>query len=230
MKYNDDEINDLSYEEALLYDNRTFSNIYFSLIKTNHNFINSFIFNKDYNSIIIKIDLFLINFAMSYAVNAVFFTDDTMHKIYKSEGSFDLKNQLPITIYSTLISLLFDIPLRILALSSDAISSFKQDKNKLDIKKRESDLLFKLKIKYIFYFIISTLFLSFFWFYISMFDAIYINTQYHLLKDTLMGFAISMATPFAFYLLPTLIRRIALVNRKNNRRCLYIFYKILLLI
>ena len=103
MEYNDDELNSLSYELALLFDKRTFCQFYVSLLKTQHDFIFSFCYSKDYNSKIIKIDLFFIGFSMLYTVNALFFDDDTMHNIYESKGSFDIEYQLPKSVYSSLI-------------------------------------------------------------------------------------------------------------------------------
>ena len=89
MEYNDEEINTLDYELALKYDKRTYCQYYTSLLKTKHIFIYTFYNNNDYNSKIIKYDLFFINFAIFYTVNALFFNDDTMHKIYVDQGSYN---------------------------------------------------------------------------------------------------------------------------------------------
>ena len=115
MKYHDDEINVMSYDLALQYDNKTYCEYYVSLLKTKHNLIFSFFNNNDYNSIIIKIDLFFIGFTIYYTVNALFYNDDTMHKIYESKGSFDLEYQLPIILYSSIISMILNTLLKILA-------------------------------------------------------------------------------------------------------------------
>ena len=153
-----------------------------------------------------------------------------MHKIYKSKGSFDLETQLPITIYSSLISIILNTFLKLLALSNNSIIDFKNDKNKKDVLKRREQLIFTLKIKFLFYFIFSFLFLLCFWYYISMFGAIYRNTQVHLLKDTLISFTISMLTPFIINLLPGLFRIPALSNKKEKKECLYKFSKIVQLL
>ena len=230
MKYTDDEINDLSYTLALQYDKRTYLDFYFSLLKTNHSFFNTFLFNNDYNAKIIKIDLFFINFASSYIINAFFFNDDTMHVIYKNQGSFGIEYQIPLAIYSYLISTIINYIIGLFALSNDAIIDFKQNKNIISLNKRSKKLLSIIKIRTILFFITSSIFLCFFWYYISMFCAIYRNTQYHLIKDTLMSFGISMITPFQFYLLPGFFRIPALSNPKNKRECLYKFSKALLII
>ena len=187
-EYIDDEINELSYNLAKIHDKRTFCQYYFSLIKTKHSLIFSFFNNTDYNSFIVKMDLFFLGFTTDYIINALFYNDETMHKIYKSKGEFDLEAQLPIIIYSTLISFILNSAYNFLALSNDAIINFKQDNSKINTAKRAKNLMNILTIKFIFYYIISFILLIFFWYYISMFCVIYRNTKVHLLKDTLMSF------------------------------------------
>ena len=120
--------------------------------------------------------------------------------------------------------------LTLLALSNSDIFNFKQNKNKKNIEMRKKNLWNKLKIKFILYFIISSIFILFFWYYISMFGAIYKNTQIHLLKDTLISFGLSLVYPFGIYLLPGIFRIPALLKKKNKGKCLYNFSKILQMI
>ena len=196
MAFNDNELNDMEYKLALKYDNRTYFGYYCSLIKTKNNFIFSFLYNKDYNSKIIKIDLFFIDFTIGFTVNALFFNDNTMHKIYEDKGKFQFMYQLPQIIYSSLISVVFNTLLKLLALSESDILTLKSKKEKKDLNKKEEDLNKKLQIKFILYFIISTILLLLFWYYLSMFCAIYKNTQIHLIKDTLISLGISLLYPF----------------------------------
>ena len=153
-----------------------------------------------------------------------------MHKIYESKGSYELEDQISIVICSSLISMVLNTLLKLFALSNNAIIDFKQNRQKNDVEKRGDDLNFQVKIKSTLYFTISFIFLLFCWYYISMFGAIYSNTQLHLLKDTLISFGISMLTPFAIYLLPGLFRIPSLSNPKKKRECLYNFSKILQLL
>ena len=60
-----------------------------------------------------------------------------------------------------------------------------------------------------------------------MFCAIYRNTQYHLLKDTLVSFGLSLLYPLGIYLIPGIFRIPALNNRKKEY--LYKFSKIFLI-
>jgi len=136
MAFNDNELNDMEYKLALKYDNRTYLEYYCSLIKTKNNFIFSFFYNNDYNSKIIKIDLFFIGFTIDFTVNALFFNDNTMHKIYEDKGKFQFMYQLPQIIYSSIISIIFNTLLKLLALSENDILTLKSKKEKKDLNKK----------------------------------------------------------------------------------------------
>ena len=151
-----------------------------------------------------------------------------MHKIYQSKGKFDFEYQLPIIVYSNLISMILNLPLNYLSLTNDAIINFKQNKSIInEMVKRAKYLENKLTFKFVLYFVNGFIFLSFFWYYISMFCVIYRNTQIHLLKDTLFSFSLSLIFPFGYYFLPGFFRIPALSNQKNKRKCLYNFSKFL---
>ena len=226
MEYTDDEKNGFTYELALQFDKRTFCECYISLIKTKHNFIFAFFFNNDYNSKIIQIDIYFLSFAIFYTVNALFFDDNTMHKIYENNGKLNIEYQIPKIIYSSLISMALNMVIQMLALSNDAIIDFKQDKSKNNLLRRKTDLERNLKLRFILYIIISFVLLLFFWYYLSMFGAIYKNTQYYLLKDTLISFGLAFFDPFFIYLFPGIFRRISLSTPKKNRKYLYNLSKI----
>ena len=230
MELDDEELNNLSYELAIKKDNRTFCQYYISLIRTKHLLIFSFFNKRDYNSRIIKIDLFVIGFAIYYTVNTLFFSDETMHTIYKEKGAFNFIYQLPQIIYSSVISAVLNVLLKLLGLSESSISEFKKDKNKEELNKKEEDLLSNIKNKAMLYFIISFVFLLSFWYYVSMFCAIYANTQIHLIKDTLISFGLSLLYPIIIYLFPGIFRIPALADKENEKPCMYKFSTILQMI
>ena len=152
-----------------------------------------------------------------------------MHKIYEDEGSFNFIYQLPQIIYSTLVSMALGLLLQLLALPENDILEYKKDKNKNNLDERKSKLYDKIKIKFISYFIVSFIFLLFFWYYLSMFCAIYINTQRHLINDSLISFGLSLIYPFGIYLLPAFFRKLSLSNPKSGRSYLYKLSQFLLI-
>ena len=227
LSYTDEELNNLEYKLALKYDKRKYCQYYYSLLKTKHALIFTFFNNTDYNSKIIKTDLFLFNFALFYIINALFFNDDTMHKIYKNKGAFDIIGQFPQIIYSFFISTLFSILLEMLALTEGIILQLKKIRSKNEFNRAIISIGKIIKIKILIYFIISSIFLIFFWYYISMFCAIYVNTQIHLINDTILSFVLSLIEPFGFLLIPGLFR-IPSLSKKNNNK--YILYRLSIII
>ena len=228
MKFNKEEINQLIYNKAIKYDNRTYCEYYTSLIQTKYVLVFSFFYNDDYNSRIIKIDLFFNSFVIYFAINALFFNDGIIHQIYENKGQYQILQQLPQIIYSTLISSVLNLLLNVLALSEDSIIELKNNKDKKSVKEREAKLKNSLSNKFMMYFIISSIYLLLFWYYLSLFCAIYVNTQTHLIKDTLMSFGLSFIDPFFLYLLPGLLRIPALSNKKDQRIMLYNISNLLL--
>ena len=95
------------------------------------------------------------------------------------------------------------------------------NKNKKDLEERTKKLKNRINIKFIFYFITGFIILLFCFYYLSMFCAIYRNTQNHLIKDTLISYILSFISPFWNYLIPGLFRIPALSNRKKQRIWLY---------
>ena len=215
---NDYEINSLKYQEALKLDKRTYFEYYLSLLKRKQILIFTFYLSNDYNSKSIKICLFLFSFALSYTVNALFFNDSTMHKIYVDKGKYDFIYQISNILLSTIISTIISTLIKFFSLTEIKIIELKQKSNQKDknMKKKKC-----INIKFIFFFIFDFLFLILFWYYISCFCAIYRNTQTHLIKDTLFSFGLSSLYPLGLCLLPGIFRIPSLRAPKQDKQCFY---------
>ena len=227
MKPNISELNDLTYEEALKKDKRSYFEYYISLIKTKHSLMFSFFPVNDFNSRIIKIDLFLILFVVHFVINALFFTDNTLHKIYVDSGYFNILYQFPQIFYSAMISGVINVVVKGLALTEKNIIELKQFKDSAKIENKIKDTNSLLIKKFIIYFILGFLLLIFFIYYIACFCAIYENTQIHLIKDTLISWGLGFVYPLFIFLMPGIFRILAL---RKKRRCIYQLSKLLQLI
>ena len=214
------ELNSLSYKAALKLDHRSFCEYYGTLFINNHPVLFSFGSYNDYNSKIIKMFLFFFSFCLDFSVNALFFTDDTIHKIYEDKGKFNFLYQIPQILYSTIISRFIDSFIRNFALTQD---NFVGLKRKLIKKKNKKYNKFKrmLKIKFILFYITTFIALVLFWYYITCFCGIYINSQIHLINDCIISLITSLLIPFVFYLIPGIIRISSLRVEKPRGKFLY---------
>ena len=218
---NDEELNSLDYDVALLIDKRTYFQYYWSLLKRKQLILFTFIPANDYNLFSVKICLFLLSFSLYFTINGFFFSDETMHKIHEDKGKFNIVYQIPQILYSTIITAIINMILKQLSLSEKNIIAIKQEKDIKQMTNYSKRVKICINIKLIVFFILYILFLVFFWYFISCFCAVYRNTQMILIKDTLVSFALSMLYPFGLNLMPGILRIPALRAQKKDKKYLY---------
>ena len=222
LKLTDNELNSFSYNKSLIHDKRTCLKYYISLLKTKHSLFFSFnIKNKDYNSPIIKILLFFFDFCLFTVINALFFNDSTLHRIYLDEGSFNLIYQISQIIYSSIISTIISLLIKYLALSEKNILELKNEKKIGLLNTNISKTKQYLKVKFVLFFVLSFLLLFLFLYYITCFCGIYTNTQFHLIKDSVISFGLSLIYPLGLLIIPAIFRIIALNDKNKGKK--YIF-------
>ena len=135
--------------------------------------------------------------------------------------------QIPQILYSSLISGAIKGGIKYISLSEKKIIDLKQEKNITSFNVKAKQLFKILKIKFILSFFLIFILLSGFGYYISCFCGIYINTQLHLIKDSIISFTLSLITPFFIDLIPGIFRMIALKSKKRDKDCLYKFSKVI---
>ena len=200
-------------------DDRNYFQYYWSLLKLKHIIIFTFVTKDDYNIFLLKLGLFIISFSLYFTTNALFFTDNSINHLYQKKGKFNFIFQIPQILYSTIISIIINLILKKLSLSQKDILSIKQT-----LETKNDEIIGKkikkcLKIKSIIFMIIGILFLSLFWYYISCFCNVFVNTQIPLFKDTIISYCLSLIYPFGVNLLPGLFRIPAIKNK--NKKYLY---------
>ena len=225
VSYNDEELNNLVYDEALIFDKRTYIQYYISLMKEKHLILFTFMRKNDFNILLIKIMLFIFSFSFYFVSNALFFTDATMHKIFEDRGMYNFVFLLPKTIYSSIISVILNKIMKLLALSEKDLLKMRKEKDKMKEIEKSKEVFLCLKIKINIFCIVSLLLMMFFWYYMSCFCAVYINTKIILIEDTFMSFGISLIYPIFLYLLPGLFRIPSFKN--NKRKTMYTIGKII---
>ena len=221
LDYKDFELNLMEYKDAIKSDKRTYFKYYISLLKIKNLLLFSFWPLKDYNSRIIKMFLFFFFFSIHLTINALFFNDSTMHKIYEDDGSYNLIYQIPQLLYSSIISGVINGLIRYLSLSQNNIIKLKQEKEKDKLVEKKQNLLNYLQIKFIIFFSITFIILLFCWYYITCFCGIYVNSQIHFLKNSLFSFILSLIYPFLTCLIPGIFRISALRDEKGSLGFIY---------
>ena len=168
------------------------------------------------------------SFCIYCFINALFFDEKTIHKIYEDEGSYNFIYLIPHITYSFIVSHTLFIIIKFFSLSERNIFEIRKAKTIENASNKIEKVKRCLTIKYILFFSLSILFLLFFWYYLSSFGAVYQNTQIILIKNILISFGLSLIYPFVINLLPAIIRINSLKNL--NRQSLYKLSKIIQII
>ena len=91
-------------------------------------------------------------------------------------------------------------------------------------------LLKKLKIKFGIFFISNFLLISFFWYFITAFCAVYKNTQNILIENTFVSFALSLVYPLGINLIPGILRIFSLKKPNKGSKYFYFMSRLIALI
>jgi len=222
QKLDDFELNELEYLEAIKSDKRNILQIYWSKLKREHIILFTFCVRNDNNLVSIKFSRFIFLVCTDMAMNVFFFTDDSMHKVYKNYGKYDFVQQIPQIIYSSAVSQALEIILCFLSLTDKNVYQLKEKKNIRNKKHLIFRILKSIKIKLFGFYVFTFILFASYWYLVSSFCAVYQNTQITFIKDSISSFLLGLLYPFALYIFPAILRVLSLKDRKK-KRCRVIF-------
>ena len=215
------ELNNLSYTDAVLEDYRTFFQYYFSLVITKNILIFSFNCRHDFNSKVIKLCFFLYIFFIHLVTNTIFITEETFEALFISQGKM-MFHYYPNIIGITIITL---------AIKNILLNFIFTESNTLSIKNYKLFRAYKImsyminiiEIKCCLFFVINITSLLLFWIYIACFFTMFKSVQFFVLINTLVSFGITLLFPICLGFIPGIIRFYSLSNRKKQNR-LFSYY------
>ena len=214
--YPDDELEEMDFEEAVIYDKRTYLKMYWSSLVDAQIILTTFFTKSNLNLFIVKFSFFIFFFELSFFLNALFYTDEYISDAYHNNGVLDFVSGLPKSFYSFLATLLLTNLLKMLSNSKGELMKTIKEKSKdKDYFNLINAKLKKLKIKLIIYFIIVILLELFFFYYVSAFCAVYRYSQKYWFLGCLESFAMDIAIAFVTCLLLSLLRYLAIKKKKK---------------
>ena len=216
---NDEDIHDLDYEKAIIYDKRSYLRMYCSFLIDTQIILGTFCTDNYLNLFVIKLSFFIFTFQISFFLNALFYTDDYISDAYHNEGVLDFITGLPKSLYSFIATLITTNLLRMLSNSRSELKKLILEKrlNKnyiflIDFKLR------KLRKKLVIYFILVFCLGLFFLYYVSAFCAVYRYSQKYWFIGCLESFGMDSLSAVSICIVLAFLRYIAI---KRRIKCLY---------
>ena len=76
LYYTDEDIQDMDYEEAIIYDKRSYLRMYWAFLVDTQIILGTFCTENYLNLFVIKLSFFVCTFQISFFLNALFYTDE----------------------------------------------------------------------------------------------------------------------------------------------------------
>ena len=227
-------INNFVYDEAIIYEDRSYCRIFFIILISKENVLNMIFFNPPLEFKHIRIAIFIFNFACDYALNALFYLSDNISDRYHYEGIYrelySLVNNLTISLTSTIVSFVLLFFFNTLTISTSKIeklfrtqeellkkdSKYKVNKETiLEIRNEIKHIIKCLRIKIIIFIILEFLFLFFFFYYTTAFCHVYKKTQVSWILDCIMSYAISLVVALGISFVFALVYKLSVRYKKK---------------
>ena len=222
-KYDNYELNNMEYQDALQFDKRSMIKSYWSIINREHLILLTFCSPNDFNISFVKFARFIFLISTEITLNAYLFYDETMHKVYLSYGKYDFVQHIAQIIMTTVFSQLMEVFICYLSLSDSSIYQIKEiarnNKQNQENLSKVFDILNCINKKIKYFFVFTFLLMAFYWYSVACFCAVYRNSQIIFLKDCGLSFLMELIEPFILYLFPSIFRAISL--KGNSLSCLY---------
>ena len=219
------DLQEMSYEEAIIYDNRGYLKIYFGFLVDSQIILGAFCSDNHLDLFVIKLSFLVCTFQISFFLNAFFFTDEYISDAYHNDGVLDFFSGLPKSIYSFIATLITTNLLRMLSNSKSELMRLIKEKRKYRYYIYLIHLkLAKLRKKLVVYFILIFIFSIFFLYYVTAFCAVYRNSQKYWFYGCLESVGIDSLVAFGICIFLAFCRYISV---KKKIKCFYIVANII---
>ena len=221
----DSNIQDLDYEEAIIYDKRSFLQIYWGFLIDSQIILGTFCTGNNLDLFSIKLSFLVFTFQISFFLNSLFYTDEYISNAYHNDGVLDFFTGLPKSIYSFFATLITTNLLRMLSSSkSELMGVIRRNSRFQNYTNIINNKLSKLRKKLVVYFILLFVLESFFLYYVISFCAVYKNSQKYWFIGCLESFGMDSFVSSITCIFLALFRYISI---KKHIKCFYIIANII---
>ena len=119
------EFNNLEYEQACEYDNRTFCRTYISVLMREELVLFTFFSCRDYNLLYVKFARFLVLVITDMTMTALFFFHKTMYKKQDIEENWSFVQKLPQLLFVLIANHVIEVYLCFLSMTDSSIYEIK---------------------------------------------------------------------------------------------------------
>ena len=196
-EFENNEIDDMIYEDAVQYDKRPFTKLFSRSILQKLFFTAPFMSIHAIEPFFVRLLTFFLLLALYYTLNGLFFSEAYITETFASEGGsnkvkFFIKHELPMCALAGLIGTVATALIMVFAFSRRRFMTvIEEEKDHELFLKRTHKVMRCLKIRLVIFVVLDVILMLAFWYYVSAFGAVYQKSQIPLL----IGMLITVCTP-----------------------------------
>ena len=206
-------LDDMEYDDAIVYDQRAFCLYLIECLKEKQMIAYTFIASDPLKIRIIKIMLFLLNIVLYFVVIGLFFSEEYISELYdidkENEGFFDyVPRSIDKFIYTTMVSIIIGYIVDCFFLDEKKIKGiFRREKdNLINLRQEIVGIIKEIQTRYLTFIIVIFVILLISFYYLLCFNYVYPKTQVEWVKASLTIFVIMQILSILKCFLKTCLR------------------------
>ena len=215
-EYNDKEINQLDYEEAIIYDKRNFCKIFWCTLKEKQTLINTFFVKDALKPFSIRLLFLIFSFSCYFVINGFLYNEEYVSTKLKSEGTKTfyeyISDSIERILYTSIVGGIISFIIGILFNTEKKIDNMinKNKNNKILLKGEIAKIYRCNNIRIISFIIIQIILMILFIIYIFCFCYVYPNNKLDWFESSLIVIAIMQTISFFNSFLLSLIKYLSI--------------------
>ena len=210
-EYNDKEINELDYDDAIIYDKRSFCRIFWYVTKEKQTLINTFFDRDPLKPISIKLLVLIFSFSCYFVINGFLYNEEYVSKKLKSEKSKTfveyLSDSIERILYTSIVGGVISFTIGILFNTGKKIDNVinKNKNNKILLNEEIAKIYRCNNIRIIIFVVLQYILMIVFTIYIFCFCYVYPNNKLDWFESSLLVIGIMQSfSLFSSFILSSL--------------------------
>ncbi len=221
----------LNYYQALKKDQRKFLNIFKHTVTLKIDILSITLHIGQFEYFPILISTYILSISIDFIINALLFCDEVISSKYKNGGELKFWESWILSVCSNIISKLFAIIILQFTeynIKLEIITREVKNKNKTKIKlyNYSLDVIHKIRKKIYIYFLLQNILMLLFTYYLTIFCALYSESQSALFKNYFIGSFNSLLYSIIISFIITILRIISIVYHKKRWFLISLFFQI----
>ena len=209
------DFDDMEFDDAIKYDNRTFCEYFWDKFKENQIIMNTFVNKENLKPVTIKVILLLLNIDLYFVVNGLFFSESYISELFHSEEEEKFFSYFPRSIsrffYTTIVGVIASTIMDCILIEEKKVKRIfmREKENHLQVKSEISLIIKSIQKNYIIFMVICFFISLISWYYASCFNNVYPGVKVEWIKSSITIMIIMQILSFLAGLLIAIIRLIS---------------------